>query len=142
MGVYKRGKRQWQSVPVPPELEKKMAGLAEVVPVVRELLEAGKIGKAGERMVGIELLVADMAARAASVTEQGRRYGARGGKAKRGKYRVSPSELRDAVRQKLTEKPGHSPTNARRLVARDKGVHFSTVRRHTKGISHKKTEFK
>ena len=64
LGVFKRGKRQWESVPVPPELEKSMAGLAEAVAAVRELLEAGEIGKAGERMVGIEALVADMARRA------------------------------------------------------------------------------
>ncbi|MCH8202317.1 MAG: hypothetical protein IH996_04350 [Proteobacteria bacterium] len=41
-----------------------MAGLAEAVGAVDGLLKAGEIGKAGERMVGIEALVADMARRA------------------------------------------------------------------------------
>lgn len=144
-GVSERGQPLWETVDLPPELAPHLQDLAKAVKATLELLAGDKIGMAGERMNGIEGLVADMAARVATVTEKGRQNSLKGGEAKRGKYRLgpdTPSLLQDAVLEKLAEKPEHSLTNVRRLVARDKGVSPSTVRRHTKGISSKKTELK
>lgn len=138
-GVSKRGQPQWETVDLPPELAPHLQDLAKAVKATLELLAGDKIGKAAERMNGIEVLVADMAARVATVTEKGRQSATKGGKAKLGKYSSlggkTPRELHQAVLEKLAERPGLSLTEARRLVAKRWEMSLSTVKRLTKSFS-------
>ena len=125
LGVFKQGERQWESVPVPPELEKKMAGLAEAGVAVHELLEAGEIGKAGERMVGIEALVADMARRADPDRARGKKVlaGAILGKEMGGgrKAKVPTAELMDYYEA--------SPKHTAGKTAQHFGMRYDTVKK-------------